>query len=1631
MPEKENNIVQTQAAQIESSTYEILQNRLRQNTVLLRERLDKLNQARKDVFGSIETSLITTERIHTSNNCIPYDMVPIGTKFIFGYNVHLGLKSQVELSDVFSIYEYRDHSFHELGYEFINHPTFIDDFQKLYKYYKDTKFIRFFLSEPYLYMVFQISKKVSDIKAFKWEIHRDQLVYLDNRSEYELAPPKQHDFVWQRTTRDDHRGGKYPHISVKDQVFVETLHGDLTIKVEDNTDKGQGIYREEVENKDQTLDDAEIYYTILDNIILLKIRPYQEKEYRYIAYNVRLQEARRIDAIQDAGILLPDNQGLLFPNGYYLQTGEFKQFDNEQAALRFEKKIASPNGEDFLYIFYNHSSGMYQLLPYNLIEQTVKTPIICHGYAIFNNGELCYFNAEAEPKKHHTIRIWQTPYVGADYAITTHSDSYLYKVGNKDIVRAMAESHALITLVGKGENYQNVYLDLQKQATTILDAYYWIDKPDAYMISEPLQAIRDTASAAIDEYEKVTSIRQNTQQQVAQVTQAADHLTNDLKKRQLENITEFVQALANLRKIIGEVNSLKDLRYVDEAKIEHYKSLLQEVADKTSHNCIKFLLKKEALHPYYNQVETLEKSVNEIKRVIEADQLEKDILQFSSGLEMLIEVVSNLKIEDATQTTQIIDRISAVFSNLNKIKALLKRKRKSLLTQEGKAEFHAQIKLINQAVVNYLDVANTPEKCDEYLTKLMVQLEELEGKFAEFDEFAEQITQLREDMYNAFEARKIQLIETRNKRTNSLMQSADRILKAVQHRLSTFTSIQELNGYFAADLMVEKARNIVQELQKLGDTVKADNVQSRLKTAREDAVRQIKDRTELYVNGEGTIRFGKHVFSVNTANLALTTVMKNNSLFYHLTGTNFYAPITHTKIQEYQPLWDQTLLSENAEVYRAEYLAYQIFVSQGRQLLNLEFWEGLTVKSDEALLSYVQNFMASRYEEGYIKGVHDHDAMIILKAILQMYRTAGLLRYPSTARTCAALFWLHHLEKTKKDLLNHQLKGAGAILQVFPESDEFDLVREEIIQEIKQFVEHSKLFDHIIASTAGEYLFYELINDDDFVIDQAAVSLKDQFLKHLERSKASVVYNKTVNSLEESPFMQYELIRKWIKSFIFQSKHSPEFEHEAALLLFSDQLNTEQIATASLEETLSGLQGSHGVIKEGIYILHYHRFMSRLQHYSEKVVPAFTNFQELKRTLTHQFNEELRLNEFKPRVMSSFVRNQLIDKIYFPLIGANLAKQIGMAGENKRTDLMGMLLLISPPGYGKTTLMEYLAHRLGIVFMKINGPAIGHSVTAVDPAQAPNAGAREELEKLNLAFEMGDNVMIYLDDIQHCHPEFLQKFISLCDAQRKIEGVYKGKSKTYDFRGKKVCVVMAGNPYTESGDKFKIPDMLANRADIYNLGDIIGDSAEEFKLSYLENCLTSNPILHKLTSKSQKDTYTLIKMAETGEQEGVEFEANHAAEEVREYVAVFQKLLIIRDVVLKVNMEYIHSAAQADIYRTEPPFKLQGSYRDMNKLAEKVMPVMNEQELQTLIFSHYENEAQILTSGAEANLLKFKEMMDALTKKEIQRWQNIKTIFLKQQQAKSYGNNGIGQAVEQMEEISNSLKMIVKWLAKK
>lgn len=681
------------------------------------------------------------------------------------------------------------------------------------------------------------------------------------------------------------------------------------------------------------------------------------------------------------------------------------------------------------------------------------------------------------------------------------------------------------------------------------------------------------------------------------------------------------------------------------------------------------------------------------------------------------------------------------------------------------------------------------------------------------------------------------------------------------------------------------------------------------------------------------------------------------------------------------------------------------------------------------LTTHIQQFTANRYAEGYTKGVHDHDAALLVQALQELHQTIDLLRYDAQARACAVLYWQAFAQEADQELLSHQLKGMGVVLKAFPNTNQFGDIQQQLERRISAFVQETALFPEEKVAQVAEYLFYELTRSDDFIISPRAGELHQDFQNYLKNKKLEQNYQTSLANLNAVTVEQFKLIRVWLQAYLQTTDSTKQVTltkdgivAETAVLLLLGNYDAKKIVKATTQKQIDGLTGDHSVIeKGGQYTLDYNRFMAKMRAYEQEVVPQFEQFTAIKKSLTEKFRKQLRLNEFKPRVLSSFVRNQLIDKVYLPLIGDNLAKQIGVVGENKRTDLMGMLLLISPPGYGKTTLMEYVASRLGLIFMKINGPAIGHSVTSLDPVEAPNASAREELNKLNLAFEMGDNVMIYLDDIQHCHPEFLQKFISLCDGQRKIEGVYKGESKTYDLRGKKVCVVMAGNPYTESGDKFQIPDMLANRADTYNLGDIIGDSADLFKLSYIENCLTSNETLNRLSSKSRQDILTLIRVAETGDREGVSYEANHTPEELKEYISVLEKLLQIRDVVLRVNLEYIHSAAQEDDYRTEPPFKLQGSYRDMNKLAEKVVPIMNEAELQTLIRSHYESEAQTLTSGAEANLLKCKAINGWLTDEEAERWQEIKQTFQRNQVLGGVGEDRMGQIVGQMSAIAKGL----------
>lgn len=1578
MPE-ENVINQNDS--LDQGAYEIIRKRLLTQKEELSTKLQQLNEARKEVFNSTSFVLKANQRITTENNCVARGILALDNQCIFGYNVHFGLRTEIKLEDVFSVYAFENNQFIPQSLDLINDQNFIFDYQNLYKYYRDSIFSKFRRTENYLYMIFQTSKNPADLKAFKWLIKDGKLQYQDDRSIHEVKLPNQFEFDWTKTTLEDRRLGKYPHISIMDKIFIEAINGDITFKIENNTDTGKGIYSEKVVNADQQLDDADYYYADLGNLIAVRIKPYQE-DFRAFVYNQRTKEVVNLKSLNESAILLPDNQGIIFSNGYYLQNGTHKVFDAQFEQVSFLRRIASPNGEDFLYIFCQEETNTYILLSYNIIQQHVETPIICNGFTLFKDGSLIYFRTEAEATRHHQVQIWETPYMATLKENEQKKDDPLYKVGNKQIVQAMAEVQEVIQLINKEDSYEGLYEDILKKSTVLLDSYFWI-KDDALLnLGQPLAQIKEVANTAIDEFVKVQAQRKHAAELNLNAEKKMEQLTFSINSTVVEKLDQLVHQLADSRRLQGEIIDLKNVKYIDTVKIDDLLKKLQAITSELAEKTIAFLLRDEALLPYEQKVEQQKKNVEAIVKVYDAKAIEEANSAISSELELLIDILNSLKIDDSTQTTKIIEKISVIFSSLNEVRAQLTRKLNSLKSTEAIAEFSAQLTLLEQSVTNYLELSTTTEKVDEYYTKVIVQLEELESKFSEFEDFALKIADKRDEVIKAFNSRREQIVEQINKRTTSLEQIGLRVLKNVENKSKTFATREEILSFFASDLMIDKIRQLVQELKTLQDVSKAENLENLLKKSQEDALRVLRDKNDLFVDGENIIALGKHKFAVNNQSLSLTLLRRNDELFFHLTGTSFYQKVQTEEINTFQDIWDQELVSENKEVYRAEYLAYKAFMaSKGQQ----DF--------DAAL--FITQTVEQSYSEGYVKGVHNVDALMIYDTVKQLDSKLDLLRHDPLLRTMAQLFWqsLPEDQRTKQLALIH---STYTILKTFPNSSRYQSVIDEL----------TKLFDvwetHLDRSTVNgrdlaTYLFQTFTSYNAFVISEQANELKKAFIRLLEEKKSNKLFEADIQNEQFSLVDRFYLTLNWLNSFVDEhDEYHPlrKYIEEAAIILLYPT-HEYHLIIAKDQAHISGLKGNHTILNNGEEHIQYHEFLARLARFTAFNVPRFLAFSTLKEQLAKAYAKELKIGEFEPKVLTSFVRNKLINEVYFPLIGNNLAKQLGAAGDNKRTARMGMLLLISPPGYGKTTLMEYLAKTMGLHFVKINGPTIGHSITSIDPIEAKTSGEREELKKINLAFEMADNVMLYLDDIQHLNPEFLQKFISLADGQRKIDGIFEGESKTYDLRGKRFCIVMAGNPYTESGSKFQIPDMLANRADVYNLGDVIGDTEALFNLSLIENAAIENSYLEKIASKSFNDFYALVNYTQSVTDQLPDLEGNYLKQDIDDFIAVLRHVLKIRNVVIKVNQNYIQSAAMQDNYRTEPPFKMQGSYRNMSKLVAQVVPMMNEQEIDQVLLAHYESESQTLTADTESNLLKLKELAELMNPVEQERWETIKEIFRK------------------------------------
>lgn len=1639
MSEQEALIVDNAVS--EGGAYEVISKRLLEQGKQLEEKTQQLNRERLEEFGSQELDAIARVRVRTENNCVARDIVQVGDHLLFGYNVFIGLKKETKVSDVFALFTLseQDGNFElkasDIDNSFLADPRFVSDFDELYRYYKHTKLSQLKFIDGKLLAGFQIGERLEDIRVFRWSVSPDgsSIQYIDNRGERDIALPCAFSFEWQTSSRDDIVQGRYPHINVLDRLFVEVTRGQLSIKVEDNSEAGLVLLTEEVDDQSQSLGDVKLQFAQIGELILLSILPYKETQTRFYIINLLTETVLRCDAIGESCVELPEDHGIIFPGGMYLQTGEYKAFDNETKGLKYRRAFRSPNGEDMLFIFYEPILGLLGLFSYNLIEKSLDNPIYGHGYAKGEDGRIVIFNAEDEPTRIHPMQIWQTPFVSEEFASQIpQNNTFLGRIGNSEVVRGISDIYSICRMIANQQVSLKLYEELNRQSKRLFDAHFWLNDTECSDLAERIKTISQTAELVIDEFEKVESIRKQSKKALFDATQRQADILATIRPDSFETAEAFVEGLKQIRQHRGHLMTIKSLRYMNLEAINGLDEALQKADEKLSGSTVTFLSDDKALNPYHQKIDGFNLDIESVETNKEITHLVEAIEMTAGGLDLLSELMATLQVDDATLRTRIIDAISEVYTKLNQTKAKAQYKQKNLGAEEATAQFGAQFKLLSQSIVNGLGLSTTPDKCDEQLSRLLVQLEELEGQFAGFDQFLADIMSKREEIYESFESHKQQLLDERQRKAQHILSAAVRILESIQKRALKFTEEDALNTYLASDSLVLKSAQLANQLRDLDDSVKADDIEARLKAIKEQAIRSLRDKTDIYEDGGNVIKLGpRHKFSVNTQTLDLTLLPRDDQLMIHLTGTDFYQPLQNQHLLDLKAYWNCSLSSESDSVCRAEYLAYQILRSaekgEGVSLSELSL---AAAEDEEALNNITREFAAPRYKEGYQKGIHDQDAARIVKSVLAIYQSAGLLRFSPTSRMLAQLFWHYKASISYKglnprfDTLVNRAKSAKQMHEALNSSDALNLLMAELKECMGEFFSVFPIpdADELTIAQGAEYLILELTSDNlSFITSKYA----EELVSYFKQTLSTEVYNNFIsvlNKQKDSPSDAYQLVLSWLGALI-KEKSLKRFEHflpEAASLIILTKLHR-TLTQVDVQVNVSGLLGEHPRINQQGLEFSLDEFISRLNNHEKVFIPQYQSYQKLKRQVIDDERAKLRLHEFQPRPLSSFVRNRLINESYLPIIGDNLAKQMGTIGDNKRSDLMGLLMMISPPGYGKTTLMEYVANRLGLIFMKINCPSIGHEVTSLDPAQAPNATASAELVKLNLALEMGNNVMLYLDDIQHTHSEFLQKFISLCDGTRRVDGIWRGQSKTYDMRGKKFCVVMAGNPYTETGEAFKVPDMLANRADIYNLGDILGGMEEVFSLSYIENSLTSNSVLAPLALRDMQDVYTLVDMAKGKPVPATDLSHAYSSSEINEITSIIKKLFVVQDVILKINQQYIASAAQDDKYRTEPSFKLQGSYRNMNKMTEKVSSVMNDDELIQLVDDHYLGESQLLTTGSEANLLKLAELRGILTSDEKSRWEQIKKDFLRNKalggDEADTGNKIVAQLADLVEQV--------------
>jgi hypothetical protein len=598
-----------------------------------------------------------------------------------------------------------------------------------------------------------------------------------------------------------------------------------------------------------------------------------------------------------------------------------------------------------------------------------------------------------------------------------------------------------------------------------------------------------------------------------------------------------------------------------------------------------------------------------------------------------------------------------VFAHLNRVRATVDNRRKQLLSAEGKAEFAAQFNLFGQAVTSSIGMADTPERCDEQLSRLMVQLEELEAKFSEFDEFLGQISSKREEIYEALGNKKQQLLDERQRRVQNLWQAAERILARGARAAPARSRRRRAQRLLRVRRDGPQAPRPGERILALGDSVKADEVQSQLKSARQDALRALRDRLDLFERRRRSSSSG--------ATASRSTPSRSSSAdpaARRRMALTCRAPTSSSHrgrgVQRPPAYWAQQLPSETPEVYRGEYLAACIVLRRrggprgpvDRRPARRGAGRGRGCWRWCASTPPIATTTAT-------SAACTTDGGAILGKLMGALRVAGLLRFgPSRARwrassgrcapTSASAGWHRRAQSLAR------LRAAFR----FGRRPGRALVASELraigIDASSSWLHELGLRGRLMAHSAARYLVEELARPRPrFTTSAEAQRLRDALMDHLDVTSAARLRGRPARARRRGA-RAGRAVRVWLEALLVATpriraaRARPAMIEAAVLLATGTASSTARATRRSPRRWWRGCWASTrgSTTRCCRCAARVHRAARRVR--ARATCPGSASLPHARQALLERERKRLRLDEFMPRVLTSFVRNKLINEVY-------------------------------------------------------------------------------------------------------------------------------------------------------------------------------------------------------------------------------------------------------------------------------------------------------------------------------------------------------------------------------------------------